>query len=499
MKKTLSVLLILAALLPTLASCSENSAANTDSTSGAEASGDTSGTVETVPEEEEVETRYTAAVPEGTNYNGQTFTVLAFPLEDVIWMDVDWCADELDGEAINDAAYTRMINTESKLGVNIEVAHIPGRGDTSVLQQSVAAQDNAYQLATNTLMSTFSMSQSGLLAELNSFSEQGTLDLDAAWWDQNCINDLSIAHKNYMLTGDIGTMYKKSIGAIMFNKSILSNYQLDDPYAIMESGAWTIDKMVEMGSKVSEDLNGDGVMDGSDRYGLICFCDMMGIAMIGCDVQMATKDENDIPSITVYNEKSVSVVDKLATLMYDPSITWSWSKAGTGEDPAFAMFQQDQSLFYYGELHAVATMRVMDSPFGVLPMPKYDESQTSYYHCVNPNVAGVYCIPITNTEYAMTGHVMDTLGAESKNELTPAYYDVTLIGKVSRDAESARSLDIIIDTIRYDIGYVGGINISSMLNSMADGYNTDLASQYQSQSKVFNKLLERIVASFTEG
>ncbi len=494
MKKALSVLLILAALLPAFTACADKSGETTNNTPAAQTN-----TASDSGSKKEEETRYAANIPEGTDYSGKTFTVLAFPTEDVIWNDVDWSAEELTGEAINDAVYTRILSTEEKLGVDIKVQHLPGRGDVSTLQQSVTAQDNAYQLATNTLMSTFSMSQSGLLAELNNFAEQGTLDLGAAWWDQNCISDLSIAHKNYMLTGDIGTMYKKSIGAIMFNKAILADYQMEDLYETMKNHKWTIDKMVELGSQVSDDLNGDGTMDGSDRYGLICFCDMMGLAMIGCDVQMASKDENDIPSITIYSEKSTSVVEKLATLMYDTNITWSWSRAGTGEEPAFAMFQQDQSLFYYGELHAVATMRVMDSPFGVLPMPMYDENQESYFHCVNPNVAGVYCIPITNTEYAMTGHVMDTLGAESKNNLTPAYYDVTLIGKVSRDAESAASLDIIIDTIRYDIGYVGGINISSMLNTMADGHNTDLASQYQKQSKVFDKLLDRIVETFVEG
>lgn len=495
MKKALSVLLILAALMPIFTACADNSDEQPNTNTNPNAG--TTETTEDKPGKKE-ETRYAANIPEGTNYNGQTFTVLAFPTEDVIWNDVDWSAEELNGEAINDAVYTRIINTESKLGVNIEVQHIPGRGDTGTLQQSVTAQDNAYQLATNTLMSTFSMSQGGILAELNNFAAQGTLDLSAAWWDQNCINDLSIAHKNYMLTGDIGTMYKKSIGAIMFNKKILNDYKLEDPYTMMENGTWTIDKMVEMGTQVSDDLNGDGIMDGTDRYGLICFCNMMGLAFIGCDVPMATKDENDIPEITVYSEKSVSVVEKIATLMYNPNIAWSWSKAGTGEDPAFAMYQQDQSLFYYGELHAVATMRSMDSPFGVLPMPKYDDTQESYHHCVNPDVAGVYCIPITNVDYTMTGHVMDVLGAESKNELTPAYYDVTLIGKVSRDAESAASLDIIIDTIRYDIGYLCGIGISGMLNSMADGYTTDLASQYESKSRSFDKLLERIVKAFEE-
>jgi len=494
MKKTLSVLLILAALLPAFTACADNSGeAAANNTPSAQ-----SDTAPTASAKEE-ETRYTANIPEGTDYSGKTFTVLAYPQDVGIWSDVDWSAEEMNGEAINDAVYTRTLNTESKLNVNIDVQYLDGYGNSTMIQQSVTAQDNAYQLATNTLMATFTMSQSGLLAELNDYAAQGTLDLGAAWWDQNCINDLSIAHKNYMLTGDIGTMYKKSIGAIMFNKAILGDYQLEDPYALMENGQWTVDKMVEMGTKVSDDLNGDGVMDTNDRYGLICFCDMMGLAFIGCGVEMAAKDENDVPAVTIYSEKSVSVVDKLAALMYDENLSWSWSKAGLTEDTAFSMYQQDQSLFYYGELHAVATMRSMDSPFGVLPMPKYDETQANYYHCVNPNVASVYFIPITNIEYAMTGHIMDTLGAESKNELTPAYYDVTLIGKVSRDAESAASLDIIISTIRYDIGYLSGIGISNMLNTMANAFNTDLASQYQKQSKVFDKLLGRIVDTFVEG
>ncbi|MBQ4592405.1 MAG: hypothetical protein IJP32_05995 [Clostridia bacterium] len=494
MKKTLSLLLILAALLPTFTACADNSgeAAVNDTPS---AQSDTANTSSA----KEEETRYTANIPEGTDYDGKSFTVLAYPVEVFVWGDVDWNAEEMTGEAINDAVYTRTLNTESKLNVDIKVEHMDAYGNSTAIQQSVTAQDNAYQLATNNLMAVFTMSQSGLLSELNNYAAQGSLDLGAAWWDQNCINDLSIAHKNYMLTGDIGTMYKKSIGAIMFNKAILGDYQIEDPYALMESGKWTVDKMVEMGAMVSDDLNGDGVMDTNDRYGLICFCDMMGLAFIGCGVEMAAKDENDVPSVTLYSEKAVSVVDKLATLMYDENLSWSWSKAGLTEETAFSMYQQDQSLFYYGELHSVATMRSMDSPFGVLPMPKYDETQANYYHCVNPHVASVYFIPITNVEYTMTGHVMDTLGAESKNELTPAYYDVTLIGKVSRDAESAASLDIIIGSIRYDIGYLSGIGISSMLNTMANSFNTDLASQYQKQAKVFDKLLTRIVDTFVEG
>ncbi len=491
-RKMISLLLALILASGTLASCANPK--DPAETAGTESESAT----DTTPVETEPETvRYAAEVPGGTDLGGRKFTVLAFAAEDVVWNDVDWNATELTGEVLNDAVYTRTKNTEDLLNVEIDVEHVSARGNTSALTNSVKANDDAYQLFNGIIQGTFSLGQSGYLAELNDFAAQGTLRLDSPWWDQNALADLSINHKNYAITGDIGTMYKKSIGVIMFNKSIHADYDLEDPYTLMDEGAWTIDKMVEMGAQVSEDLNGDGVMDENDRYGLICFCDMMGLAMIGCDVRFATKNDADIPELTMLSEKSVSVMEKLATLMYDENLTYSWSAANKSEETAFAMYKQDQSLFYYGELHAVATMREMESPFGIMPMPLYDSEQDGYHHCINPNVAAIYTIPVTNTAYTETGYILDTLGAESKNLLTPAYYNTTLIGKVTRDEESARSLDVIISTVRYDIGYLAGLNMSSLLYSMANARQTNLASQYEKRANSFQKSLDKLVAAYT--
>lgn len=489
MKKKISLLLCLCMLLPTLAACSESSNANNgETTQGAinTPSAEESAAEETKPE------RWAANIPAGTNYDGMTFTVAAYPLTgNEVWTDVDWTASEYTGEVLNDAVYARISNVEELLNVDIVTAYMSSYADMTSLNTSVTASDGAYQLYQLIAGNVINAASSGLVQDLNAFANNGTLDLTAAWWDQNSLKDLSLANRNYCITGDIGTMYKMSIGIIMFNKNIAEQNQLGSPYELMDAGQWTVDKMVEMGTKISKDLDGNGVMDQNDQYGLICFCDMMALAMIGCDVPFFTKDENDMPINTFYNERSVAVVEKLATLMYDPNLAYSWSKNGVTEVPAFAMFQTDKSLFYYGELHSVVTMREMESPFGIMPMPKYDESQDGYHHCINPNVAAVYVIPKTNVDYERSGYIIDALGAESKNELTPAYYEKTLQGKVSRDEESSASLDVIIGTIRYDIGYLGGWGISSMLYTMADSYNTDLASQYKKIDKVISKTVER--------
>jgi len=488
MKKRIALLLCLCMLVPTFASCSESTNADESNT----AQGSNPSAVEVVEEETE-NSRYAANIPAGTNYDGMKFTVATYPNDGTIWGDVDWSATEFTGEVLNDAVYQRMSNVEDLLNIDIEVAYTTGTGDLTTLNTSVTASDNAYQLYTLSAGQVINAASAGSIQDINKFAANGTLDLDAAWWDQNIRTDLSLANHLFCLTGDIGTMYKKSIGVIMFNKNIIAQNQLEIPYDLMDAGQWTVDKMVEMGTKISNDLDGNGVMDQQDQYGLICFCDMMALAMIGCDVPYFTKDADDMPVNTFYTERSVAVVEKLATLMYDPNLTYSWSKNGVGEDPAFKMFQTDKSLFYYGELHAVATMRDMESPFGIMPMPKYDEIQEGYHHCINPNVAATFVIPKTNADYEKCGYIIDALGAESKNELTPAYYDKTLQGKVSRDEESSASLDVIINSIRYDLGYLGGWGIGSMLYSMADGYNADLTSQYKKINKVVSKTLERTI------
>jgi len=378
---------------------------------------------------------------------------------------------------VDHAVLDRIERTENLLDIRIDTVQSMAVWETDTLIQSVKAKDHAFQLANMAMSRTFYVMQRGYLAELNDYAEEGTLDLGAPWWDHHILRDLSIDEKNYCLVGDIGTMYKRSIGVIMFNKMIHDSYGLPDFYAMVREGNWTIDTMVVSGRQVSDDLNGDGIMDKEDRYGLICFCDMMPVAMIGCNVDFFTKDAEDIPHMTFYSERAVSVMEKLAALMYNPDLTYSWSRAGEGEEPAFQMYQANKALYYYGELHAVERMRSMEEPFGILPMPKYDKAQKEYAHCVNPNVAATYVIPVTNVNYAMTGYVMDALGAASKNLLTPAYYDKTLRGQISRDEESTQSLDVVFSTIKYDLGYLGDWGIGSMLYTMADSYSTDLASK----------------------
>ena len=75
--------------------------------------------------------------------------------------------------------------------------------------------ETKFDIGNIVMLKHIDMVQQGLLAEINSYGE---LDLEAPWWDQNIRPDLAINDMNFCLTGDIGTMYKRSIAVMIFNK-----------------------------------------------------------------------------------------------------------------------------------------------------------------------------------------------------------------------------------------------------------------------------------------
>jgi hypothetical protein len=338
------------------------------------------------------------------------------------------------------------------------------------------------------------MVQQGLLAEINSYGE---LDLEAPWWDQNIRPDLAINDMNFCLTGDIGTMYKRSIAVMIFNKVMMRDIGEEDPYALIDTKEWTIETLVEMAENVSLDLDANDKWDENDRYGLVYFSDVICAMEIGAGVPFA-EIVDGIPEMTLNCEEAINVLDMASELLYDQELSYSWSAAGKTEEIAWTMFMADQALFYYGELHSAEDMRASESDFGIMPMPLYDEYQESYHHTVNPNVAAVIVIPTTNTEELLTSYALDSLGAASKNTLTPAYYDINLQGIVSRDEESAVTLDLVISTLSYDPGYQYILEAGAMLRNLVQSKSSSFTSSYEAQESVMTTKIEKILEAIQD-
>ena len=480
--------LMLAGTLTQMTSCgASDSGAGTQTDAQTQSVSDTAAATE--------DTGYRADLPADLNYNGETFNIVTYDESNATWYDVDFAATEETGDTLNDAAFRRMINVEQLLNVDIVANPSAGYGN-DLIKKSVMAGDGAYDCGFVKTHSATSLAESGMLIDLKTMD---TLEITAPWWDQNAVNDLTVGERLFMVTGDISIMYKKSIGVLLFNKQMLNDQDLEDPYQLVKDMKWTIDKFNEMASTVSQDINGDGKYDLEDKYGLLYYCDMIALGLVGGGTHFTTKNADDYPELTFFTDRTVDIFNKYTEVMYNPQLSISWSKLGKVNDDIIAMFQDNRGLFNFNEFHAIENMRQMDTAFGILPMPLYDESQERYYHIINPHVAAMLLVPKDCPDLSRAGYVLDALGAQSKNVLTPAYYDQYLKSKGTRDNDSEEMLDIIFGSMTYDIGYLYNFGeLGGMVLGMVNGYQTDLASRYAKYESKAVKAIDKMVTTFQE-
>ncbi|MBO5648606.1 MAG: hypothetical protein J6S76_01680 [Clostridia bacterium] len=461
-----------------------------------DSSGSDSASLDTEDTQEDSQTSlYQAELPAGLDYGGAAFHIVTYDTSNATWYDVDFSATGETGDTLNDAAYRRMTEVERLLNIDI-VANPSAEYGNALIRKSVLANDGLYDCGFVNTHAATTLAEEELLLDLYDIE---TLDLSAPWWDPNAVNDLTVGGRLFMVTGDISIMYKKSIGVLLFNKHLLNDQDLEDPYQLVKENKWTIDKFNEMAASVSADVNGDGAYDLADKYGLLYYCDMIALGLIGGGTHFTEKNAEDYPTLTFYNDRTVSIFEKYTQIMYDPQKSISWSRIGKSNDDIIAMFQDNRGLFNFNEFHAIENMRRMDTAFGILPMPMYDASQERYYHTINPHVAAMLLVPADCRDVKRVGYVLDALGAESKNTLTPAYYEQYLKSKGTRDNESEEMLDIIFNSMTYDIGYLydfGGIG--GMTLGMVNNYKTDLASEYASRESGAREAIDQMVEAFRE-
>ena len=98
--------------------------------------------------------------------------------------------------------------------------------------------------------------------------------------------------------------------------------------------------------------------------------------------------------------------------------------------------------------------------------------------------------------------ILEALCRIGSRLVLPAYYEVTLQSKASRDNESADMLDIIKSALIFDLGYynsdLGGTFSNEFVNFI-DSSNRNITSFCESNSKVVNKQIEKLVKKYTEG
>ena len=440
------------------------------------------------------ETRIDPGLPE-RDFGGYDFRMLGKGTSNSHWKSQDLTAEELTGDAINDAVYQRNALVSERYKVNFVEYAVE---DYFNQGQEFTNSADDYDIATlkpDGVVSSFI--SNGYVVELGTVPY---MNLSQPWYDQNMIHQMSIGGKVFLVMGDMLTMDNDAIGAVFFNKKLAGDYNLENLYTMVDEGRWTIDKMTEFSAVAARDVNGDGLMKPMDDvWGALTEYSTTFALNSGAGVTMIAKDENDMPYSAAGEELYTNMYEKVLKLQNNWDIAL-YAEAVSGYSDVWAecmdvIFESDRALFNICWMNRASLFRDMETDFGIIPLPKYDEKQDSYHSFVSMYCANSIEIPKTAPDLERTGIIVEALSCESKYLLTPAYYDKTLKSKESRDEESSRMLDVIFATTIYDLGYMfkWGVIYSTVgrMVGTAGGDISGYASSLQKSNKAVTKGIEK--------
>lgn len=392
------------------------------------------------------------------DYDGFVFTVLN--QEDDFWSGTTHVLDfeSETGDPVNDSIYRRNREAEDSLNIKIEIVKdvIDNNSMRKKMEQSVIANEDAYSAVYLPLNYGNATSFTGEYT-LNLHSID-TLRLTEPWWNQVFIESATVGDNLlYTSIDNFNLMSVAWCNMLLFNITMFQNYSYDMPYDAVRNGAWTYDMMYSLMSNVVN-INGDdnwsAKTDGNCVYG---FATEHGGGILsllsGSGEFLVNLGEDRIPELDIGNERLFNAYDSLLTALSQPG--WCLLQ-NTAELQATDIFVQGRALFTPATLGSTLGKRLRgaDTVYGIVPLPKADEQQSSY--CMSESQYTLALnIPKTVSDPEKVGAVIDYLSYLSYANIIPIL-NVSFCYKGVRDDDSIEMIEIIQSTQTVDIGNLYG-------------------------------------------
>ena len=453
--RLLLCLLVATLFCPLLAACSGNKGNENSSDATTEASG-TSESGEVTSDES-----YRDDIPDTLRFEGDTVTFVS--------RSYDWYKKELTLDAenaediIDDAVVARRNKVEHRLGLLIENTMLDGSGTAgytvviNAMRSDKMADSHLYDIAVNNMYHTMEVVSEGLFANLK---EVPHMNLSKGYYSQNYNEQATVNNVLYSTTGDASLSFIRFAFVTFFNKQVQKNYNIPDLYDAVENKEWTIDYQINLCKDLYADLDQDGVRSNGDLYGFATnnvtgvdpYTSAFGMQMVG------RTDEGKLTSVVDGNvERFTNILTKIIDFYALDGVNVLAHQSDDGEwTTAETMLAEDRVLFTTLRLGAVEdfTIRNMEHDYGIIPMPLWDESQEQYYSYCH-DLFSVFCVSkgIAADHLEAVGATMEVFFSESQ-PCRETLFEVALKVKYQRSEEASRMLDIVIDNVNIDAGWI---------------------------------------------
>lgn len=442
-------------------------------------------------------------------YEDATLKILCVSTERHTYGELQFVPDEeSDYTKVSEAVKTRNDLIEQNHGLKIEI-HAE-KYPVEYLRDQMIAGGEEFDIVCESVDRMVQSVTENLFWSI----EPEKLSLSSSWWDKEAMDAISIAGRAYFISGDALITDDDNIYLYLYNKQMYNDNTAltskGDIYEIAKDGKFTLDLFEEMCKEASHpDENGEWGFEAT--YGNLSHAYGATVMVNGCNFATVTTDPDteDYFQINVASEQGQAVFEKVFKIMSDKQLTQRAELIiGKGQNPSTygfselqEMFVSGRGLFYNTTSSSISILKRVDMSFdfGVLPTPKFDESQERYCNTVNRYQSSVLGIPISCTNTGAAYALLDALGYYGAG-VKKAYYEETLQLQTLA-GEDAEMLDLVYNSRFYDLGSFfdwGGGKLINLYGSLINKTTNELASQWESIAESVTQDMQTTVQAYRD-
>lgn len=483
MKKLIVILLLLAMSVSLFASCNKQKGDGNDS--------DSASSVEDAP------------LPEANpDWEGKEFNIIYRDSYDYEWV----FEESVAGDAINDAIFKRNSAVEDRYGITINPISTPNVSFESdflqPIQSAISSGDDVYQLAAGM---EYRLASNSAYGDFLDWYQIPNLDLEAAWWDGNFAETASYNDSTYIMTGSLSLSHLYSSSCVFFNQNIVNSgiqNGSSEIYQKVWDGEWTLDVFYEYIQQFTKD-NGDDIWDEKDVYGYATDVNTgVDSFIFCCEIPLTQRGDDGKITLLAPSDKLINLTNQLNTIINTSGHTYVQEVGNSlGMDHHIGMMITGNAAFTTSYLRKARELRDSDITYGILPYPKWDASQKQY-HSITMDFSTAFAVPnsVKDTEYV--GAVLEAMAYYSYTHVRNALYDTVLKYRDTKDADSSKCIDIILENPMYDFAYIYAFQWgdqqgpSALLRTCIKAKQPYIANAYKSSETRFNTSLENFLKNF---
>ncbi len=352
-----------------------------------------------------------------------------------------------DGDVGMTARYLRERQTkvENRLGVRLAYEYMTA-GEMESRAKAERASDGVGSDILMVPVYALGMFQSADLIE--DLAVIKTIDVSKPYFHAESVAACTFGNKIYGAAGD-AVLSPEMFTAVFMNTDLMKTLGLDakELYSSVRKKTWTWDMMLDFfaEARIHSDVDHFLLYDKIERRLPELVFKSTGVDFL--------KNDDSVPTLAYESETAEVALTFLNKIFYRRDIT---------AEEAVMQFKKGRTVYMIDTLDAMSKLRNAEEAWGILPLPTYEKGG-EYRTLVDHNLP-MFTVSVTSGDKECAALTIEALNATSYGYYRELYVNEQTENTL-RDNDSCEMLDIIFDSVAYDMAFTLGNSVAGVADA----------------------------------